>query len=174
MFGILILAMTPVTVTEEDYQIFVIRYDPQLVLINRLTASNHVWGDKDWDPSPADKSPALNLDRTTRGKSFAAYMGKQPYHVYKAWLDDATWRYDCWNMLENVVNHKRYGMVDEYRLKSLDSLYKLLGPERFRAGWMPAPIPDNGPRINWLHDLWTERTGFQGRLNNLRGVTPLD
>lgn len=174
MFGILTFLMFPLCspATEDDGKIFKEKYHPQIVLMNRRMAMNLKNGCANYDTTPWNKK--ADVVEVKLEDSFQKYLQRtlKPQD-YDAWYKDIDWRYDCWNDLDDYINGKRYNFGKDVRLCGLTKLKKHLGEANYRAGWMPAPIPDMTEKIIWLQDLWTDKTDFQGRKNQLSGANPL-
>lgn len=91
---------------------------------------------------------------------------------FVAWDRECDWRYMCWDKLDDVINADKHKFGTVKVLDSLARLQKLLGVENYNVGRMPDSLPQYN--VEWLHHLWTQDSGFQGRLNNLAGVLPID
>jgi hypothetical protein len=163
MFGFLKLlaVVTPITVTD-DVQFR--KYDPQVVLLNRLLAYNHKNGTSDYDPG-TEKAATVSSKPDHRG-SWMSHMERTLTPAqFQMWQAEMNWRYDCWDTLDTVLNTSRYG-VSKYQAKyALTRLQNLLGEDDFSAGWMPAPIPGYGDRVKWLQDSWEANKGSLDKLS---------
>lgn len=141
-------------------------------------SNNHLYGTRDYDKAPATSRQIYCSVAEGSADSWMAHLKRTMSDVeFSAWFNDMQWRHECWDALDDYVNGWRYpnGLTGDRPLKGLEKLKRLLGPERWASGWMPEPIPDyQNWRIAWLQDLWTNKTNFQGKKNNLAGVSPLD
>lgn len=172
ILGLGMLVSQPILVSEDDIKIFKDRYCPQIVLINRMVAQNYKSSRQGWDSRPCTE--LSGYETFDRKNAFYEYLKRTlPEADYTVWYEDANWRYQCWDYLDDVINANRYADPKRRLVNGLNNLRKLLGPERFAQGWMPETIPSL-KNVEWLHFLWTESSGFQGRLNNHQGVSPLD
>jgi hypothetical protein len=59
-----------------------------------------------------------------------------PWNPWEAWYPQAEWRRRCWYVLDDAHTYR-----GERRLRALQQLRELLGPEAYRAGSMPTSCP---------------------------------
>jgi hypothetical protein len=180
MFGFLKLAavVAAPTACEAEAEVFLNRYTPQDIITNKFVSNNHRYGTRDYDAAPWFRQQDYHSVPEGTQDSWMAHLKRTlPPGMFDTWMLDMEWRHDCWDMLDNYVNYWRYGgsfNTNRSRIVSLTRLKKLLGPDAWAYGQMPPPIPTYTPEmIGWLQDLWTERTGFQGRKNTRDGINPL-
>lgn len=176
MVGLIkLLALVVTPVPESEVQVFLNRWHPQTIINNRLLVDNHKSGTRDYDPNPWYEPNGLVCVSEGSADSWRGHLQRMLMPAaYAAWQEEMTWRYECWNTLDDYVNYKRYGYTNAKKLQSLSKLKSLLSEDAWACGWMPQPIPTYTPEvIGWLQDLWTDRTGFQGRKNNRDGINPL-
>ena len=175
MFGFLRLAALVAGPMPNDSDIEYFHYHPQVIILNRILAQNHKNGTRDFDPAPWTERAQYVGRIEGSALSWRAHLQRTlPSELYDRWDKEMDWRYECWNYLDDVVNGHRYGWTTEKKRYSLARLRDLLGDERFYSGWMPPPVPSYTPEtIQWLQDLWSERTGFQGKKNVRENVNPI-